>query len=891
MNAFSPPRKRGSALLITLAFLVLVAILVVGLAETMRIERTSARTHLERTRAMDFAQMGVERMVGQLHSKLAYTNINWVSLPGQIISSGSGFGKLTNSVDLYSGITTNTTLVGTLHAPNLNAQILQDQTPGSYLITDRTKDPADPSSGIVELPLKWIYVRQDGSSSTAEPPELTNKLNPIVGRYAYWTDDESSKINYNLAWRRTATVPDGHPSKINLPSLPGMTEAYADIIHSSITSDNYAHISRLFNSPYDARRLDANISGVINSNKFDVTHYNHDPDSTFFNEPRIVLTTQEKYAPRDANGNILTDPATGAPYFLDILATENSDPGIVNTIPNQFDKIDSAKLNKTLALLVNYLRRTDWPMTSVPASLQEKYFSGDPSRLTELALNIIDYVRSKESKEPLVDPLRGNGTPPAFVLGNPTSAGYFGITRTPMINEAGIWLNPAGDQIKVKVELYLPPNYGIDSLDLTKGQTLFIYAINLSPPYNYESAAIENKILSTECSPSSTLTAGNYVTITKTLPISVGSPMVGAKRPTLMGMTPAFSRLHQVGRTDRAPMNAGEQINCTIDPVGVAEADITSTEVDDPRVNKKIADWKQRASGNSFGTQNSIWSVGSSPLNVSPQQDTDEFGMVSSASLYMPYPKGNAQNPDGLVASPGELGFICTGAKSSSGGTGVPWRTLRLQPNNYVDTKVVPDWAFMDLFTVPVEVTDPNDANYKAAAAATLQPHGTSIAGRININAQAQPFGNPNYFTPPMERIYPLKALFEGAPKDSSGNIFSPTDAVNLAGNIYNNVLAGGGKAYGNTNVFDSPGEVVEIKGVADRGEESEAAIRGIANVISARGNVFRIYSIGQSLKQTPAGNLVVNGEQRLQAIIERYLDNSSNTVKFRTVYFRNLTP
>jgi hypothetical protein len=87
----------------------------------------------------------------------------------------------------------------------------------------------------------------------------------------------------------------------------------------------------------------------------------------------------------------------------------------------------------------------------------------------------------------------------------------------------------------------------------------------------------------------------------------------------------------------------------------------------------------------------------------------------------------------------------------------------------------------------------------------------------------------------------------------------------------------------------------VEIDGVADKGEKSEELIRNISNLITARGDVFNVYSIGQALQQTRDGKLVVTGEQRLQAMLERYptTDPTTGTVTFhfKPVYFRNLIP
>src|SRR5262249_37844205 len=48
----------------------------------------------------------------------------------------------------------------------------------------------------VEMPVAWIYQMRDG---TLGPASLGTKENPIVARIAFWTDDETCKININTA--------------------------------------------------------------------------------------------------------------------------------------------------------------------------------------------------------------------------------------------------------------------------------------------------------------------------------------------------------------------------------------------------------------------------------------------------------------------------------------------------------------------------------------------------------------------------------------------------------------------------------------------------------------------------------------------------------------------
>ena len=66
--------------------------------------------------------------------------------------------------------------------------------------------PGGPSANLVPMPAMWLYVLQDGSvvaptnpSGTAATVSQASASNPIVGRIAFWTDDETAKINVNTA--------------------------------------------------------------------------------------------------------------------------------------------------------------------------------------------------------------------------------------------------------------------------------------------------------------------------------------------------------------------------------------------------------------------------------------------------------------------------------------------------------------------------------------------------------------------------------------------------------------------------------------------------------------------------------------------------------------------
>lgn len=957
----------GAALIMTVIILAMITIMVLGLADLVRYETVSSSAHQERARAQLFARMGVDIVTGVLRKETADPAKTWASKPGALIvpnpdASPPQLTRLNKQVNLHSGLPSPALLdpvfqPNVLRPANLNIETFADQNPPTHLITDQPQNPANPASPVVQLPIRWIYVRADGTLDYTETPDLTRRDNPLVGRFAYWTDDESSKINLNTAWKRngagsngvTNTFPPGHQTSINLASISGLTPQMADDLHALITP-NHAYTDlddslkpgRFFNSPREVRVLGAEFTAVFNAAKFEVTHYNHDPDTTFFNEPRIVLTTQKMYARGRPFLDILTNPGTDTALGADPGTVGNISASKLNTIIMGDAKAKPAKLG-----LVDYLKREDWPMVSGKSSFQQKYYPTTNSaertiRLTQIALNIIDYVRSAESTLTLVEPIRGIiNSSNKFVCDAHDSSirglenTYKGLTRNLYVTEMGVWVkkNPeAGGahkgryENKFYVELHLPRNYGVPSLDLLDvgGKKIYVYinpVVVLSntkstgdaqaPGYfskdnvamngrwfriNKENVVGDDTVLKEGEYKTLIFPAYRYDKSGRMKNINMRTAIILADDAGTTPKDPATFRLEVTPVGDPSKT---EDLVYTVDGGDVPEAEITSFQSDDPRVNAVPRDFSAKGQPrNTFGAANAV-SILAVPragdFITVPQQDTDSAGFLTDAGMYMPYPKGHPRNPRGMVLSPGELGHIHTGIEvtSSAPKGGVPWRTLRLQPNRQTANDV-PDWAFMDLFTVPVDVPP--------LARGVFAPHDTTTAGRVNMNSQAQPFGNPTLTSTPLERRLPLVALLTGVTKNASGAQLNSKEAQTIARNIYFRTLSPkkgdpaiqAGKVYGHESTYDSPGEVVEIEGVADGGEESEAVVRGIANLICARGSVFNVYTIGQSLKQTRNGELQVTAEQRQQTLIERYDRNTNpNTTEiyFRKASFQHLNP
>jgi len=99
----------------------------------------------------------------------------------------------------------------------------QNQTPtigGSSVTYNEVVLPAQaagkPSKLRLPMPVEWIYVLQDGTTGALDASNKfvssvsgtePSTINPIVGRVAFWADDESSKLNVNTATEPTFFAP------------------------------------------------------------------------------------------------------------------------------------------------------------------------------------------------------------------------------------------------------------------------------------------------------------------------------------------------------------------------------------------------------------------------------------------------------------------------------------------------------------------------------------------------------------------------------------------------------------------------------------------------------------------------------------------------------------
>jgi Tfp pilus assembly protein PilX len=279
--------ERGIALILTLAILVIATILVVGFATSMRTERQASVSIANNVSATIIAQAATDHAITILDKNIP-----------QPVPPGASTANPTNWI-INPGLLT--TIQGTA-AP---AQIPLSSNP-SVTYSSTTQDaelnvPQLSGSGFTILPtsasmrVAWIPVLKD-------PSTATSATNQIVGRYGFWIDDESAKININTAVGKpntldftkltpgtitvnAATYPLGHPSSVNLDVLGTINTG--NLANAVAQQGGLTSIEAI--KPYVPS---GTADTFLNSNKFALTAFSRDPEFNVFGKSRLYLYKQ-----------------------------------------------------------------------------------------------------------------------------------------------------------------------------------------------------------------------------------------------------------------------------------------------------------------------------------------------------------------------------------------------------------------------------------------------------------------------------------------------------------------------------------------------------------------------------------------------------------------------
>jgi hypothetical protein len=927
---FSHSRKdRGAALVLTLAILVIATILVVGFVASMRTERQAAASMANNMNAAIIAQAAIDHATSILDKNIP-----------QPVPPGGSIANPTNWI-------INPGLLTTVKGTNTPVQIPLSSNPSAaYASTNQDAElnvPLISGGGYTILPtsdsmrVAWISVVKD-------PTIAAGSTNQISARYAFWMDDETAKININTAYGKpgtldftkltpgtiavnSATYPLGHPSSVNLDIFTGVDQAtLATAVGQQNGLPNIDSIKTYITS--------GSPDTFLGLNKFSLTTSSRSPEFNVFGKPRLYFLRS------------IVSQTLGYPmfqYFRD------------KDAPPYFPADENAQASDrhstyyAAAAISGYLNRNDWP--GMPARSFVDKWGGNAAAQREadqVAWNLLslgsfaagDFTGSsasghyyelanaanagetgfvsinKPNKDPVVGSLSNKAIVPAFPLG--------------LINEVSVVISPEsytiadGSQkyrlhVSLNIELWLPPGY--PTFDFAQSPTtiamtyLRIQATQAAPG-TANALQEDAKYVDRSASPNDngirklwisnntgTINPGQYLTLSTILPCYVRNTAgfsdgaVGAEDFASSGMITLNFRMRLFSLTTQSGTKRTYQLVPvwdTHDP-GTTAAPTTwdppppatppaclAPPADDPKDYIEFAFQLDPSSFSSgevitrslevadprLGGLARVWQQ--APHFAEPStQNADTMGAINNATTAAGYDTKKIAFADlgqtGLTSShpsTGFLSFVPTGMQR-----GLPGSTLKFQPS--ASSSELPDWLLLDLVAPSVTAS-----NY------TTMSYMNSTAGMINVNGQL----NPSVGT--FSRWQPLQALFENMP-GVSGNS-APSTVVK---NILNHTTTG--TDFGATGVYDYPGEICEITGVADSGAtdwDKEVLIRNMASSLTTKSNVFSVWGVAQTVKKNPANTNaanqgkfetkaggaaaddVVTGEKRFEAILERYV-------------------
>ncbi len=247
--------------MLVLGMLVLLMVLVVAFFTRVTTEVVGAKASASNLRSRQLAASAVQLVQGTITNATEpreTTTTAWACQPGMIRTFGTGTSASSapyKYYKLYSSdtmvVTADTNPAVTNFSPSSDLDALWDKKPAYFtdlnapianatnpsdvifpIADPRATDPSTPVEGFsytagvdgvvqvssgtntarLPMPVRWLYVLRDGtltcpdiaSASTTVPSatftaNIPTKNNPIVGRIAFWTDDESAKVNLNTA--------------------------------------------------------------------------------------------------------------------------------------------------------------------------------------------------------------------------------------------------------------------------------------------------------------------------------------------------------------------------------------------------------------------------------------------------------------------------------------------------------------------------------------------------------------------------------------------------------------------------------------------------------------------------------------------------------------------
>lgn len=245
--------------------------------------------------------------------------------------------------------------------------------------------------------------------------------------------------------------------------------------------------------------------------------------------------------------------------------------------------------------------------------------------------------------------------------------------------------------------------------------------------------------------------------------------------------------------------------------------------------------------------------------------------------------------PDGTYAMAADLGKVFTG---------LPWRTLRMQPQPTNEAEdLIPDWALLDVVDFgpagqTMTTVNPN-FTYASAAAAPVVGFGAGLRSQLDVLTDTNQAGALTKLASPL-----TGALADSVPGlRGAGTNQTGISSMLAALSTLTNAGSWAGGAQGWKKRRDNlkfppgalllPSEITEVNGFANYQttntnlfKVNEYRLGALFPGLSTKSRFFKIYAVGEAFEGT---NEVVAATALLQTLVE--VNDATNPVSIRTIY------
>lgn len=879
--------ERGFAIILTLLVITMLTVLVIGFNAATRTEQMAARNFSYQESAGQMATLAVNRAIALLNTNI--TN-GTLTQPGRSWSPDAGNVMLTSAGAGPSTVSTN---INTWQA---GVGDMQGRPATNYFIATNT------NSGFFSVPLVDVRVS-----------------NVLVGRFGFWIDDDSSRMNLNAA------IP--LPGRTNF--LP--TNARPLLLANNTISPNFTRNPAVFNSLISPGTTPNRLNGwgyfftprqIILLPSAPGTLPPSDRAITSFIYNSMMWQVGAGPLNRPSNSYVLA--LSNNPAFLDVGGVNGflsvyGSAGYTNGLTNLLGALDK--------VTTNYLSGANYAKYFGPTAVSGLAGKYTTNVMRQIIANINDAILPNTDTSfvganvgTMLSPATNGSTPlqvfgirPAPFLNEVAVGAAFHTNSSPGRLEVQIWMQSelvdpyrSGEGINYQIK-YKVNNLKFAGTFQTNGTTQAFSNPPTSETWNFDGS---NRLVTV----SSNVVANGFLLpsdafvfewqVTGSAGANIPIP-ANASNFTLstVTVTPGFAILRKTNSpgsirdwaSDRDFTNALTYSNIPVSSISFGNNGYKATNAalapggaaffsqgiakNDPRVrrfgtnNPPSVPWiPVSGSGVTLGANNSTvnFNAGTGIANL----NNDKPGSATDIYSHPSFSTGTGINTRVIPAwlSTFDLSRIHTGLQ---------WRTLQLrsQDASEANASFVPDWAVLETFalagnpapalvklninSLPYPATTNSSVTNMVTSGLTRAPALSSLlAGNTNSATNASvTVGGTNF-----SLGIPAAAAI---PRTGSGSFLEV--ATNIATQAFTNSWGTRRAAITAfpTNAYSMVTEVLEINNVSNFSTDeaaNEGRARGFYDALTVSSDIFTVYAVGYAMDK----NTNVVSETRMRAQVAR---------------------